>query len=349
MDDNLLVKVINTLKVDEHGNGALHHAVQRRNLKLVRLLVVDIGEDPCLQNKEGIDCVESAIQLDWLEGLKFFMEHVRPGDQEYHKSLLLLAAKCKAISCTEELLKHIDINCRINDKSFIHHALERVRYLSGNENQHFSYDKRNKYISYLLEKNPEIKDNTGCLFVLSLHFVDDICEKFLSETDPNAIYDGKPLLVHVAEYSLKRLKKLIEAGADPNLQGTDGRSALFYCQYNSERFDYLLSLPNINVNIVDNAGNNVLFHIFNSIDFYSVNLCTINNYYIVVDKLIKKEININHKNKENNYFIPTAVHNKEIIINFVNRLIIEYGLNKDVLTKDVKNDTKQTPSRCSLM
>lgn len=364
MDVNMLATVLDSLKVDERGNSALHHAVQRKNLKLVRMLVVEVGENPCLQNKAGVDCVETAIELDWVEAFQFFMEHVRPGDQEYHKSLLLLAAKHKAHACTDELLKELGINCRIEDKPFIHHALSLIRHSSDNDN-YFNSLKQAKYISFILEKEPEIKDDTGHLFVMSLQIRDiNICEKFLSATDPNAIYGGEPLLVHAMKHSLNVAKKLIEAGADPNLRGTDGLPALLHCYDDDTKVDFLLSLPDIDVTVMDNYGNNILFYIFtpNNSYYKIASVHTRDKYFNIVNKLLMKGININHKNKNNMYFVSRLIEygkNKGVVY-FINKLISTYGLNKECCAEEESSQRSPSrnkglvakqrgPSRCGLM
>lgn len=78
MNDECVLKLAmamtSGLQVDADGNGPLHHAVMRRNLKHVRVLLEDIGENLYMKNKAGLTPAGLAGKEEWAEGVLFFAE-----------------------------------------------------------------------------------------------------------------------------------------------------------------------------------------------------------------------------------------------------------------------------------
>lgn len=118
---------------------------------------------------------------------------------------------------------------------------------------------------------------------------------------------------------------LFESTNNINEQDTEGRTILFYAidttiggeEYNINCFSIILSHKNIDVNIVDNNGNNVLIslllYIEDYVDFDDEDFDI--DYKRLIKRLSQKGIDISHQNNKglSAYKISKNLGNKEII------------------------------------
>lgn len=171
---------------------------------------------------------------------------------------------------------------------------------------------RSSIVELLIRFNADqnIQDSEGNIplhFVISDNFhLFNITKKNLN-TENEEGYTPFFMALLTQQYDVA--KRMMDLGADINYQNKKyGHNILFVAvsRDNLDLFDYL-SQKNVNHHALDNEGNNLLVHAFGS------------NY--MLQRLLAKEININHKNNIGNTVLHLAASNSNVDEDEIDSLI----------------------------
>jgi len=291
-----IINSIDLFHKDDHNRTFLHKIANRNNIESI-LWLVNKGIDVNTIDKNG-------------------------------NTALMIAARNNAYSAVEKLIS-LKANANIKNKEgklALHEAASNNGVLSFNHLKEVTdnlndVDNENKSIlSYIIDLNNV-----------------DLLNSFLD--DKRLIIDESILFCDDIYKSSDMFMTFVKKKFDFNIFDEDKKTALFYMVrnglYDVEIFDTLLS-QGINLNHVDDFGNNALFELIQTIIIYkdSANKELKENLYKLIPLFMEEGINTTIYNKEGETLLSLAVKNKN------NKLVT--ALLQNEIDPNILNDKKRS-------